>query len=144
METRIIKLGFYVQPAYMYRVRSFQNLIACLSDEKNTYGRILLTLKEYLEKYSKAFDEAEIIVTDKKDAILNNGILKGIKRMLSTEEIDLTVQISIIHESSMNIVDFSYPFEMFSAAFVIRKPEYKAEVFGILKTFSWQFWISIF
>ena len=64
--------------------------------------------------------------------------------MLSTREIDLTVQTSIIHESSMNTVDFSYPFEMLSAAFVIQKPEYKPEVFGILKTFSWQLWITIF
>ena len=80
MELRIIKLGFYVQAAHMYRVRSFQNLMAYLSDEKNIYGRILLTLKEYLEKYSKAFDEVEIIVTDKKGAILPNGTLKGIKK----------------------------------------------------------------
>ena len=49
-----------------------------------------------------------------------------------------------MYESNLKIADFSYPFQMTSATFAIRKPEYKPEVFGILKTFSWQLWIAIF
>ena len=47
-------------------------------------------------------------------------------------------------ESNMKISDFAYPFQMISATFIIRKSEYKPEVLGILKTFSWQLWIAIF
>ena len=49
-----------------------------------------------------------------------------------------------MHESNMKIEDFTYSFEMFSASFIIRKSEYKPEVFGILKTFSWQICTDIF
>ena len=144
METRIVKIGFYVYPTDMDDASSFEDLMPYISSKENMYGRILLTMKEYLEKYSKVFDETQIIITGETSAVLPNRTLKGLKRMLSTREIDIAVQSVIINEPNLKIADFSYPFEMLSAAFVIQKPEYKPEVFGILKTFSWQLWIATF
>ena len=56
--------------------------------------------------------------------------------MINSGQIDIRVQPIITHELNMKITDFSYPFQMLSAAFIIRKPEYKLEILGILKTFS--------
>ena len=140
MDTRIVKLGFYVKPTHMDR----ENLMPYISADKNMYGRILLTLKEYLEKNSKIFNETQIIVTGEKNAVLPNGTLKGLKRLINAGEIDIAVQPILIYESNMKIMDFAYPFEMLSAVFVIQKPDYKPEVLGILKTFSWQLWTAIF
>ena len=55
----------------------------------------------------------------------------------------ITDQLVIINEPNIKIAEFSYPFQTLSASFVIQKPEYKPEVFGILKTFSCQLWITI-
>ena len=141
---RIMKLGFYVNPARFYQARSFQQLMPHISDSKNMYGRILLTLKGYIEKYSKVFDETQIKITEKKTRTLPNGTVTGLKKLISTGTIDIAVQPVPMYESNLKIADFSYPFQMTSATFAIRKPEYKPEVFGILKTFSWQLWIAIF
>ena len=80
METRVMKLGFYVNPIYLDSAFSIENLMPHISADKNMYGRILLTLKAYLEKNSKVFDETQIIVTGEKSAALPDGTLKGFKR----------------------------------------------------------------
>ena len=100
------------------------------------HGRILLTLGKYLVKYSKVFDKTYIKVTEEDGVTLPNGTLLGLKRLLSTEEIDIGVQSTIMLEANMKVPDFAYPFQMLSATFIIRKPGYKPEVLGILKTFS--------
>ena len=140
---QIVKLGFYVPYDILDRTNSVQDILQYISGGKNMYGRILLTLTEYLEKCTKVFDETQIKITAEDSAILPNGTLKGFKRFINTGEIDIAVEPTIISESNMKIANFSYPFQMFSATFVIRKPEYKPEVLGILKIFSWQFWIAV-
>ena len=75
-----MKLGFYVNPIYLDSAFSIENLMPHISADKNMQGRILLTLKAYLEKNSKVFDETQIIVTGEKSAALPNGTLKGFKR----------------------------------------------------------------
>ena len=58
MEKRqIANLGFYIPSYIINRASSFQKLMLHISDDKNMYGRILLTLKEYLVEYSKVFDD---------------------------------------------------------------------------------------
>ena len=54
--------------------------------------------------------------------------------MITEGEIDMTALPVIMNE---------FPFQMLSAAFVIRKPEYKPEIFGILKTLPWSLWMTI-
>ena len=139
-----VKLGFYVPYDILDNASSSEDIIQYMTDGENMYGRILLTLADYLQKYSKVFEEPEIKITAEDSAILPNGTLKGFKRFINTGEIDIAVEPTIIYETNMKIADFSYPFQMFSATFVIRKPEYEPEVLGILKTFSWQLWIAIF
>ena len=50
----------------MDRGSSFEKLKPYISNDENMYGRTLLALKEYLGKYSKVFNETEIIVTEEK------------------------------------------------------------------------------
>ena len=76
----MVKLGFYVNPIYVDDLDSLENLMPYISGDINMYGRVLLTMKRYLEKCSKEFDETQIIVTGKKSAALPNGTLKGFKR----------------------------------------------------------------
>ena len=141
---KLVKLGLYIPSYVLNRARSSEELMEYISGGKNMHGKILIALKEYLTEYSKVFDEAQVILTGEISTVLPNGTFKGLKRMLNAREIDIAVQPAIMHESNMKIADFSYPFQMTSATFVVRKPDYKPEIFGILKTFSWQLWIAVF
>ena len=133
---QIVNIGLYIPSYFLNRTQTLQELMNHISDDVSIYGRISLTLKDYLVKYSKVFDAAFIKVTAETGAVLPNETLKGLKGMINSGQIVIGVQLTIIHESNLKITDFSYPFRMLSAAFIIRKPEYKPEVLGILKTFS--------
>ena len=74
METRKAKLGLFVYPGYIHSASSLENLMPYISEDCNMNGRILLTLKEYLEKYSKVFNETQIIVTGESDNMPNGNI----------------------------------------------------------------------
>ena len=79
-------------------------------------GKILITLKEYVVKYSKAFDEASFKVTGEINAVLPNGTLKGLKKLIGTGEIDIAVEQIM---SNMKIADFSYPFQRLLLHFLV-------------------------
>ena len=144
METqRRLKLGFRVHSSIFSDGSSHEKLMNYLLDRRNVFGRIFLNLKEYLLSYSKSFDEVETITTTKNNIRYTNGTLKGLGNLINQSAIDIAVQPVIVHESSMEMVDFSYPYQLISATFVIRKPEYKPQIFGILQIFSWQLWITI-
>ena len=72
-----------------------------------------------------------------------NGTLEGLSKLITQLEIDIAVQPVIVDESSMEMIDFPYPYQLVSATFVIRKPEYKPQTFGILQIFSLPLWITI-
>ena len=74
MKTRKVKLGLFVYPGYIHSAGSLENLMTYISEDSNMNGRILLTLKEYLEKYSKVFNETQIIVTGESDNMPNGNI----------------------------------------------------------------------
>ena len=141
---RIVNLGFYIPSSILYHARSSEEIMQDISDNKNMYGRILLTLDEYLVNFSKIFNESRMKITGEISTVFPNGTLKGLKRFISTGVIDIAVEPTIMREPNIKIADFAYPFQMLSATFVIRKPEYKPELLGILKTFSWHLWIAIF
>ena len=144
METqRGLKLGFRVSPSFLNNGFSMEKLMNYLLDGRNVDGRILLDLKEYLVKYLKTFDKAEIVITTRDHKKYPNGTVVGLVRLINESKIDTEVQPFIMHESNMEMGDFAYPYPLISAAFVIPEPEYKPQIFGILQTFSWQLWITI-
>ena len=98
---QIVKLGFYVPYDILDKANSAQDILQYISGGKNMYGRILLTLTEYLEKCTKVFDETQIKITAEDSAILPNGTLKGFKRFINTGEINIAVEPTIISESNM-------------------------------------------
>ena len=137
---QVVKLGFYVYN----EMTSEEILKDHLLDKINPYGRILLNLRHYLVKYTKTFDKAYILSSSETKKIFPNGTLQGLIRNISQKEIDIAVQPLLQDELSAKFVDFSYPFELLSGTFITQMPEYKPEVLGILKTFSWPLWISVF
>ena len=144
METqRNVILGFYVPPSAFRNGYSYEKFKNYLLNRKNMDGRIFLNLEEYLVTFSKAFDGATAFITTTSSKQYPNGTIEGLGKLINKSEIDITVQPVIMHEFSMEIGDFSYPYEPTSAAFVIPKPEYKPQVFGILQTFSWPLWMTI-
>ena len=144
MEAQLgINLGFRVNPSVFRDGFSYEKFIDYLSDRKNVNGRIFLNLREYLVTFSKAFDEANIFLTTRYNMQYPNGSLEGLSKLINESKIDVAIQPVIMHKSSMEIADFSYPYQLVSATFVIRKPEYKPQIFGILQTFSWPLWITI-
>ena len=137
---QVVKLGFYVYN----EMTSEEILKDHLLDKINPYGRILLNLRDYLVKYTKTFDKAYILSSSETKKIFPNGTLQGLIRNVSRKEIDIAVQPFLQDELSAKFADFSYPFELLSGTFITQMPEYKPEVLGILKTFSWPLWISVF
>ena len=114
-----------------------EKLMNYLLDGKDLYGRILLDLKEYLVTHSKTFDETKTVITTRDHKKYPNGTVEGLVKLINESKIDIEVQPFIMHESNMEMGDFAYPYQLFSASFVIPKPEYKPHIFGILQTFSW-------
>ena len=70
--------------------------------------------------------------------------MEGLTEMIDHSEINIDVQQVNMDDSSMEATDFSNPYQLISATFVIQKPEYKPHIFGILQNFSWPLCITIF
>ena len=140
---QVVKLAFLVSSRMMSGGLSEKILLEHLSDEDNPYGRILLNLVAYLVKYTKIFDKADILASSERTDLYPNGTLEGLIGNISRKEVDIAVQPFLTDEEDAKFVDFSYPFEMLSATFMTRMPEYKPEPLGILRTFSCPLWIVI-
>ena len=139
----VVKLGFLVPSHLMSHELSEETFMTHLSDKKNSDGKILLDFVDYLIKYTKTFDKVYFLVSKEIPKILPNGTLKGFIGNINRKEVDIAVQPFINDELKAKFVDFSYPFRLISATFVTQMPEYKPEVLGILRTFSWPLWIFI-
>ena len=137
-----VKLGYIVPQKVISGGFSKKVLMDYLSDVEQPYGRILLTLRDYLVKNTKTFENVYILLSTG-SKVFPNGTLKGLIEKINRKEVDIAVQPFANNELRAKFVDFSYPFELLSGTFVTQMPEYKPEVLGILRTFSCSLWISI-
>ena len=114
-----------------------------LLNKKNVNGRIFLDLADYLDTHSKKFQFTDLSFTTRENIQYPNESLDGLAKLINQSEIDVAAYPVIMYESSMETGDFSYPYQLISATFVIPNPEYKPQIFGILQTFSLPLWITI-
>lgn len=121
----------------------FKNIDSYLTSKSNSFGKILFTLADYLVVYSKQFEKFSLFFTFKPNKILHNGTLTGLIRYLNQSKIDTAAQTFFMNEVSIETVDFSYPYKLYSGTFITQKPEYKPEIWGIFQTLSFSVRIAI-
>lgn len=113
------------------------------SKKTNPHGQLLLALEEYFIDSKKMFNEVQYILTFVPDQILDDGTYTGIIKYINLSYVDIGVVPMDIYELTRDVVDFSYPYRHHYYTFVTPKPQYKPQVFGILKTLSLSVWIAI-
>lgn len=102
-----------------------------------------MTLAEYLVTHSNTFKDASLVLSTHRSGIFLNGTLTGLIGSINRSEVDIAVQPLPMNELSTKVVDFVYPYELYSGTFMTKKPDYKPQMFGILQTFSLPLWIAI-
>ena len=75
-----------------------------LSNIKNPYGKILLNLRDYLQTYTKTFENIDILpVAENK--VFSNGTLKGLILNLNRKEIGIAVQPFFNYEIKLELLN---------------------------------------
>lgn len=77
------------------------------------------------------------------DYRLDNGTLTGITKYINQSHVDVAVVPMDMYDLTTDVADFSYPYRLYYYTFIIPKPEYKPQVFGIFKTLSSPVWIAV-
>ena len=77
-----IKLGYRVHLSILSGF-SYEDILEYLSSKKNMDGRILLSLRDYLATYLKAFDNAKIFFTAKINKRYPNGSMEGLVKLIN-------------------------------------------------------------
>lgn len=135
---KMVKLGFYIPPVLKPLLNSTELEYQYLSLKSNAYGRLLLTLKIFLERYEEKIDTVDYFITYEHDQSLN-GTLKGLIGHINRSEVDVGVLPMHMYEASLKAVDFCYPLKLYYCTFDTPKPQ----IFGIFQTLSLSVWITI-
>lgn len=123
------------------RDRLFTHL---LTSKTNVQGRMLYTLADYFVRYTKMFRSARFQMVFEADAIFENGTAaSGLIKRINASTVNIGVLSKEMDEKAAAAVNFAYPYRLSSQTFVIQKPEYKPQLFGILQTFSSSVWVTI-
>lgn len=137
---KIVKLGFYIPPVLKPLLNSTEREYQYLSLKSNAYGRLLLTLKNFLERYEEKIDTVDYFITYEHD---QSDTLKGLIGHINRSEVDVGVLPMHMYKESLEAVDFCYPYKLYYFTFVTPKPTYKPQIFGIFQTLSLSVWITI-
>lgn len=121
----MVKLGFYLPPDLKPFLSSTEREYQTLSQKSNAYGRLLFTLKSFLERYKEKIGTVDYFITYERDLILLNGNLTGLIGHINRSEVDVGVLPMHMNEESVKAVDFCYPFKLYYLTFVTPKPTYK-------------------
>lgn len=136
---QLVKIGYYIPLEYTF----FETYVAHLSNKKRHWAQILMTLSDYLVKYSKQFDGVSLIFTSQLSSILPNGTCLGVHGLVNRSQVDIGFPPTQLREENIDIFDHSYPYKLTSFTFLTPKPQYKPQIFGILHTFAVSLWMAV-
>ena len=142
MAIRRVVVGLEGNVRILSRIRK-TGIMNYLTKSFNFGSSLIMTLIDYLVKYSKKIDQFTLSINVEPNRIYPNGTLTGLLRKINQSRIDIGIIPFIMDKKTTEIVDFSYPYEFTHKTFMTRKPEFKSQMFGILQTFSLPTWIAI-
>lgn len=146
METgKNVTIGYIAHPYFKQFLNSTnftEILMDYISNTDDVTCRSLLTFKKYLEQYPKLFAGVNIALSVEDDIFPNSAVVDLVEK-INRSEIDIGFQSFTINEVLTERVDFFYPYGLDDYSFFIKKPKYKAQIFGIFQTFTISVWISI-
>lgn len=138
-----LRIGYYIpREAQLFKDNNFEHYSAYFSDLKNIYGRIMLTVIDYLVFNSKKFDSFSISISRDPNTIFPNGTLSGIEGLINRSEVDIGLPPIVLNKKN-EWVEFCYPYKLKSATFFTVKPRLKMQSFDISETFTMPLWITI-
>ena len=138
-----VTLGF--DYSYFNRSRLSQNgkisddiIKIILSWKGNSFGNLLLSLKQYLEQKHIRINIAMIFQEDH----LNDSV-RGLEGMVNRSEVDIGFRPLGMQKETLEMWDFAYPYKLSDCTFITQKPKHTPYFFGIFHTFSVHVWIAV-
>ena len=126
---RIIVLGYSVYPftrsmLFQNATLTYEKLLEFCSRKQNVIGRLLLTLKQYLE-HTNMFERIYFNITFRENVTFSYNSVRGIMGKINRSEIDIGVNTFTMIEQSRAMTEYSYPHAFGDTTFITQKPEYR-------------------